>query len=86
MALTFYFSGTRRTQPWCFPGGVCAFNSSVGVDASTGILPPCIALPTCPHACMRAAACRGNYWPDKAPDLRHSDSAELGPRRAVPSP
>lgn len=29
MALTFYFSGNCRIQPWSFPGGVRAFNSSL---------------------------------------------------------
>lgn len=45
-----------------------------------------ILLTKCPYTHTRKPACRCNYQPDKVPDLRPTDSAELGPRRAVPVP
>jgi len=61
MALTFYFSGNRRIQPWSFQGGVCAFNPCLCVDASTKILQLRILLTKCPHTHTRKPACRCNY-------------------------
>lgn len=52
MALTFYFSGNRRIQPWSFPGGVCAFIPSLRADASTknsAASRPALRVPTHAH-------------------------------------
>lgn len=67
-------------------------------EACVHLFHPCVQMPAqriqqlrvplskCPHTRTRKPACRCNYLPDKVPDLRPSDSAERGPRRAVPAP
>lgn len=67
-------------------------------EACVHLIHPCVQMPAqrilqlrvplteCPHTRTRKPACRRNYLPDKVPDLRPSDSAERGPRRAVPAP